>query len=127
VNNPAAPISPQPFDAKAAQRAITTAMLNFVKLTFRAPGPPAAADLEAGQALMAAVPEALKAGSEACGELDRIRGDLAAARDEHRPRPHADPSAAGAQCTRCSLSGVIVSWPCEPWNLAERILNRGRS
>ncbi|MCI3277490.1 hypothetical protein [Streptomyces cylindrosporus] len=116
---------PQSFDLDTASNAIGEATLRLVKLTFREPGTlPSAAD---GRAFMESLRGALTAGSAACSEVTRIRGELTVLRDGHRPQPHADPTKPGALCAACSVHGSIVAWPCATWSAAERILTHGKA
>jgi hypothetical protein len=109
-----------PFDADAAKKAIGDSMFNLVKLMMPLPG--ASPDPSLADSFMTSVTGALAAGSQAISEVKRIRDDVAQMRDSHRPRPHADPTAAGALCEACSLAGSLTAWPCSVWTAAERIL-----
>lgn len=112
------------FNVDTASRTISGALVQMVTLSFRKPeDTPTPED---GAALMKAVQEAILAGSQACAEIKRIQSDLAAMRDTHRPRPHADPNQPGALCEACSLTGALIAWPCGPWNTAEKILTHGQ-
>lgn len=113
-----------PFDITASDKAIGDALVSLVTLSFRQPGEPIAP--EAGQQFFEHVKDAIFAGSMACGEIKRLRADMAAIRDAHRPRPHADPSAPGALCEACSLHGALVSWPCATWTAVDRSLTHGQ-
>jgi hypothetical protein len=116
---------PKPFDVKTATATIGQAIYGLLHVVLRAPG--TMPDPQEASAAMEKVRHALTAGSDACGEVSRIRGELAALRDGHRPQPHADPTKPGALCAACSMHGSIVSWPCATWSAAERILNHGKA
>ncbi|MFJ2004765.1 hypothetical protein [Streptomyces chartreusis] len=99
--------------------------MGLLKITMRAPGTmPGEAEASAA---MEGVSRALTAGSAACQEVTRVRNELSALRDGHRPQPHADPAKPGALCAACSVHGSIVSWPCATWSAAERILTHGKA
>ncbi|MCQ9178568.1 hypothetical protein KMT30_05895 [Streptomyces sp. IBSBF 2953] len=121
--NPAA--EPQPFDVKAATGVITAAALGYLQIMFRAPG--TAPDKDQAATVMGNVKDALLAGIQACSEVTRIRTELGALRDGHRPQPHADPTKPGALCAACSIHGSLVAWPCATWSAAERILTHGKA
>jgi hypothetical protein len=74
---------PQPFDLKTAGNAIGQAVVTLVKLTFREPG--TMPDRAEGRAFMDSLRQALTAGSAACAEITRMRSELTALRDSHRP------------------------------------------
>jgi hypothetical protein len=114
-----------PFDVDTATKTISGALIQLITMGFRKPedGAPTEAD---GANLMKAIQDSLLAGSLACAEIKRIQADIAAMRDTHRPRPHADPTKPGALCEACSLSGALVAWPCGPWSAAEKVLTRGQ-
>lgn len=113
------------FDADAAHRSIGDSMVTLVKLMMPIPG--AAPDPELASSFMTSITTSLAAGSAAVAEVKRLRTDLAHLRDSHRPRPHADPTAAGALCEACSLHGVLAAWPCSAWTAVERILTHRQS
>jgi hypothetical protein len=116
---------PKPFDLDVANHAIGGAIVSLVKLTFREPG--ATPDPAEGRAFMENLRQALTAGTQACAEITRMRAELTALRDSHRPQPHADPTKPGALCAACSMHGSIVAWPCATWTAAERILTHGKA
>jgi hypothetical protein len=109
-----------PFVVDDAHKAIGQAIAGLVKAMFA--GPDAAMDPEAGKQFMESLTGALTAGSSACVEVKRITAAVTQLRDSHRPRPHLDPTAAGALCEACSLTGALVAWPCGAWTGAEQIL-----
>ncbi|WDO09923.1 hypothetical protein ME763_32040 [Streptomyces murinus] len=114
-----------PFDLDSTTSTISEALIGMVAMSFRAPGnQPNPAE---ARALMAGIRNALLAGTHACAEITRMRHELAALRDGHRPQPHADPMKPGALCAACSVHGSIVSWPCATWSAAERILTHGKA
>ncbi|MGW0993496.1 hypothetical protein ACWD5V_09330 [Streptomyces sp. NPDC002523] len=115
----------KPFDLDAANGTIGTAIMGMLKLMLREPG--SMPDPAEAKAVMESMRHGLMAGSQACVEVTRIRTELAALRDEHRPQPHADPAKPGALCAACSVHGSIVSWPCATWSAAERILNHRKA
>lgn len=112
------------FDVEAANRTIGESMVNLVKLMMPMPG--SEPDPELANSFMTSITTALAAGSGAVAEVKRLRADLAQMRDSHRPRPHADPTAAGALCEACSLHGALTAWPCGTWTSVERILAHGQ-
>lgn len=114
-----------PFDEKTATTTMVDAVISMVTMSMRAPG--AMPDREQAAALMGKIREALQTGLAACGEVSRLRTELATLRDEHRPRPHADRTAPGALCAACSIHGALISWPCGTWSAAEKILNHGKA
>lgn len=116
---------PGPFDLKAASETITQALMGYLQIVVRAPG--TAPDPEQAAEVMRTIQEALSAGAHACAEVTRIRAELTALRDGHRPQPHADPAKPGALCAACSMHGSIVNWPCSTWTAAEGILTRGKA
>ncbi|MFI5973567.1 hypothetical protein [Streptomyces sp. NPDC051452] len=117
--------SPQPFDLDKVNTALADAVLGMVRMMIREPGTtPSPAE---AKAVMESVRQGLMAGSQACAEITRVRTDLAALRDSHRPQPHADPTKPGALCSACSVQGSIITWPCGTWSTAERILNHGKA
>lgn len=109
-----------PFNLDQAQKTIGNSILHMVKASLgvqtNLEDPTVVAEL------WKSFQEALLAGSAACGEIKRIRGDIAQLRDTHRPQPHANPNTPGALCAACSLGGAITAWPCQPWTAANRIL-----
>lgn len=116
---------PKPFDLDEANNTIGGAVMGMLKMTFREPG--TMPDKAEAKAVMEGMPNGLLAGSQACAEITRIRTELTALRDGHRPQPHADPEKPGALCAACSVHGSIVPWPCATWSTAERILTHGRA
>lgn len=122
---PAPDTEPLPFDLKAVESTIAAATIGFLEIALRAPGTPPSPDQAA--ALSQKIRDALMGGMRACGEVTRIRTELATLRDGHRPQPHADPTKPGALCAACSVHGSIVAWPCATWSAAERILNHGQA
>lgn len=119
------PLMLKPFDLDDATSTIGKAVVNMVKMTFRDPGTtPSRAE---GKELMDSIRDAIAAGSGAITEVSRMRTELTALRDGHRPQPHADPEKPGALCAACSVHGSIVPWPCATWSAAERILTHGRA
>ncbi|SMF86682.1 hypothetical protein [Streptomyces sp. Amel2xC10] len=114
-----------PFDLDEANKTLASATIGYVELTLRRPGTPP--DKQQATDLMVKIQKALLAGSHACAEVTRIRTELAALRDTHRPQPHADPTKPGALCAACSLHGSIVSWPCAAWTAAEQLLTHGKA
>lgn len=116
---------PKIFDLDEASSTINEATIGYLRIGFRAPG--TMPDRAQAEAVMESIRQALLAGIQACGEVKRIRGELAALRDGHRPQPHADPTKPGALCAACSVHGSIVAWPCATWSAAERILNHGKA
>ncbi|MFF9310133.1 hypothetical protein ACF1BS_04400 [Streptomyces sp. NPDC014748] len=119
------PAADGPFDLDAADSAVGNAIIGMLKMMMREPG--SKPDPTEAKAVMDGIRQGLMAGSQACTEITRIRAELAALRDEHRPRPHADSAQPGALCTACSVHGSIVIWPCGTWSAAERILTRGKA
>jgi hypothetical protein len=116
---------PKRFDLDEASSTITGATVGYLQIVLRAPG--TAPDRQQAAAVMEEIRLALMAGSQACSEVRRVRTEMAALRDVHRPQPHADPTKPGALCAACSLNGSIVAWPCATWSAAERILNHGKA
>ncbi|MET9122967.1 hypothetical protein [Streptomyces sp. NPDC004528] len=114
-----------PFDDKTASTTMADAVFGMVSLSMRAPGTDV--DPEQASVLMGKIRAALSTGLAACAEVSRVRTEVEALRDEHRPRPHADPDKPGALCASCSLNGSLISWPCATWSAAERILNHGKA
>lgn len=117
------PASPTPFDLDAASKTVTGALLSYMKFSFAAPAERNEADV---RQMLDDLQNALIAGSAACAEVDRLRGELSRLRDQHRPRPHADSSAPGALCEACSLHGALIGWPCQTWTAADRTLTHGQ-
>ncbi|MET7477974.1 hypothetical protein ABZT17_26905 [Streptomyces sp. NPDC005648] len=115
----------EPFDLEADGKTIAMATIGYLQLTLRPPGTVPTA--EQATAVMADVRAALLAGTKACSEVSRLRTDLTSLRDTHRPKPHADPTKAGALCAACSVHGSIVAWPCATWSAAERILTHRKA
>ncbi|MGW4889622.1 hypothetical protein [Streptomyces murinus] len=115
----------EPFDLDKAHSTIGDALMGMLRLTFREPG--TQPDPAEAKALMESIRNALLAGTRACAEITRMRHELAALRDNHRPQPHADAMKPGALCAACSVHGSIVSWPCATWSAAERILTHGKA
>ncbi|HEY6116448.1 MAG TPA: hypothetical protein VI172_10855 [Candidatus Dormibacteraeota bacterium] len=115
----------KPFNLKTASSTITAATIGYLQISLRAPG--TQPDMQQAAAVMESIRHALVAGSHACSEVTRIRTELAALRDGHRPQPHADPTKPGALCAACSVHGSIVAWPCATWSAAEQILNHGKA
>ncbi|MFJ8153912.1 hypothetical protein [Streptomyces sp. NPDC094468] len=113
------------FDEKTASATMVDAVIGMVNMSVREPG--TMPDRDQAAAVMGKIREALTTGLAACAEVSRLRTELGALRDEHRPRPHADPNAPGALCAACSIHGALVSWPCGTWSTAERILNHGKA
>ncbi|MET7776285.1 hypothetical protein ABZU94_10595 [Streptomyces mirabilis] len=116
---------PPPFDDHTASATMADAVIAMVTMSIRSPG--TKPDPEQAVTVMGKIREALTTGLAACAEVSRLRTGLAALRDEHRPRPHADPTQPGALCAACSVHGALVSWPCGTWSTAERILNHGKA
>ncbi|MEN2423042.1 hypothetical protein AABB02_33640 [Streptomyces rimosus] len=114
---------PAAFDLDTAHETINTAILALIRAALRSPWEPY--NLREGRHLTTSIREALAAGSAACVEVTRLRTELTGLRDAHRPQPHAAPGTPGALCAACSLHGTLVSWPCEVWSTAERLLTRG--
>lgn len=112
--------TPGRFDLDSASTQIGAAVAGVIKMTFRPPGQQPGE--KASKELFDSILHALVAGGSACAEVKRLRGGLARLRDNHRPRPHADPTAPGALCQACSLHGALVPWPCEPWQCADHLL-----
>lgn len=119
------PTAPAPFNVDDAARTVTTAVIGLITLSFREKDQPV--DPEAGKEFAASVREALLAGSAACAEITRMRTALTSLRDNHRPRPHADPNQPGALCTACSLHGALIAWPCETWTAVDQVLTHGQA
>lgn len=114
-----------PFDEKEATGSMVEAVIGLVNMSMRAPG--SVPDPKQASDLMGKIRGALQTGLAACSEVSRIRTEVAALRDGHRPQPHADPTRPGALCAACSIHGSIVSWPCATWSAAERILTHGKA
>lgn len=117
------PTAPTPFDLDASNKAISTALVSYITFSLSQPGERTA---ESVQQMLTDIQNAITAGSAACAEVGRMRTELAALRDQHRPRPHADPSAPGALCEACSLHGSLVQWPCQTWQAVDRTLTNGQ-
>lgn len=114
-----------PFDEKTASATMADAIITMVSAPMRAPG--GRPNRETASAVMDKIKDALITGMAAVAEVSRLRAELGALRDEHRPRPHADPTAPGALCAASSIHGALVSWPCSTWSATERILNHGKA
>jgi hypothetical protein len=113
------------FDLDVITAALGNAASAVLHLVLRAPSAPV--DSETGRQFMTAITDAIAAGHQACTEVTRLRAAFGAQRDAHRPQPHANSATPGALCAACSLHGALVSWPCEPWTAAERVLTHGRA
>jgi len=114
------------FDLDAANKTIRDAFLGFIKIMIPAPESERLSPEDARRIMNDAI-SAMSAGSNACGEVTRLRNTLSELRDKHRPRPSAHPSAPGAICAPCSLHGVLITWPCETWTTTEQALTHGQS
>ncbi|MGW4493826.1 hypothetical protein [Streptomyces sp. NPDC004376] len=112
-----------PFDLDTANKAISTALISFVRMSL---DPTVKDDPTAGEQIIGAIKDAILAGSNACAEVKRLQGEFTAMRDKHQPRPHLDPSTPGALCAACSLHGALIAWPCETWKAADRALTHGQ-
>lgn len=115
--------TPAAFDLDTSQKAISTALISFVRVSL---DPTFKDDPAAGEQMFDAIKDAILAGGNACAEVKRLREDLAALKDKHQPRPHLDPSTPGALCTECSLDGALIGWPCGAWKTADQVLNRSQ-
>ena len=114
-----------PFNEKAANATLADAAIGMLSVSMRAPG--TQPDPKQASAIMSKIKEAVAVGLAACAEVSRLRSEISALRDEHRPQPHADQTKPGALCAACSIHGTLVSWPCGTWSTAERILTHGKA
>lgn len=112
------------FDLDAANLAISSAIISMVTSAFRDPSAPP--DTASSEQLVTNIRNALTSGAQACAEVKRLRDDITTMRDQHRPQPSADPQVPEPRCNTCSLTGVIVTWPCEPWSAAEQLLTHNQ-
>lgn len=108
------------FDLNAANLAISGAIISMITSAFRDPNTPP--DEATNRQLVDDIQGALTSGAQACAEVKRLNDGIATMRDQHRPQPSADPTAPEPRCSTCSLTGVIVPWPCAPWSAAEQLL-----
>lgn len=122
--NPFQTPAPAPFNLNIAEKAITDALIGFVRISLD--GASLKDDPEAGQRIFESIKDSILAGSNACAEVKRLQAEFTGLRDSHRPRPHADPSTPGALCEACSLNGALISWPCETWKTADKALTHNQ-
>ena len=115
---------PAPFNLDTTQKTISAGLVGIVRILLD--GASLKGDPQAAQQIFGEIKDALIAGSSAYAEVKRLHGSLTALRDQHKPRPHADPTAPGALCNACSLHGVLVAWPCETWTATDRALTHGQ-
>jgi hypothetical protein len=113
----------KPFDLEESQKLIGSAVIGIVTLSL---AKQETIDHETSVKVWSDIREAITAGAYACSEIRRMRDEITELRDSHRPRPHADPSRPGALCAACSLDGALISWPCQVWTAADRILTQGQ-
>lgn len=122
--NPFDAPAPAPFNLDTATKSISNALLGFVRMSL---DPSVKDDRAAGEQIIAAIKDAILAGSNACTEVKRLTDEFTTLRDTHQPRPHADPTQPGALCTACSLHGALIAWPCETWKAADKALTRNQT
>ncbi|MFE2407027.1 hypothetical protein ACFXDE_01650 [Kitasatospora sp. NPDC059408] len=113
------------FDVDTANKTISNAVVGLVKLMLPVPGQEGPTP-EQGRELMKQITEAITTGSQACGEVTRLREEFTNLRDRHRPQPAIAPDSPAAICAACSVSGSLVSWPCPTWTSAEAALTHGQ-
>ena len=116
--------APAPFNLDTTQKTISNALVGYVRILLD--GASIKDDPQAGRQIFDEIKDALIAGSAACAEVKRLHAALTQLRDQHKPRPHADPTAPGALCNSCSLPCVLVAWPCETWTATDRALTHGQ-
>ncbi|NUS26097.1 MAG: hypothetical protein HOV92_18000 [Streptomyces sp.] len=116
--------APTPFNLDTAQTDISNALIGFLRISLDADK--VKNDPDAGRQIFESIKDSITAGLAACGEVKRLLDGVAALRDRHQPRPHADPTQPGALCSTCSLNGAIVAWPCDTWTGVDRLLTHGK-
>lgn len=105
------------IDLDAITKRNADAVVDFITLTFRAPGE--TPDEALAQTFMKKVVEGLGDNSTLVGEVKRLREQRQKIRDLHAPANSHDPAAPGAICTGCSLHGARIDWPCATWKATE--------